>query len=409
MRLATLWQEAVSGRHSGLPTRLLTLGLRLLAPVYGIGAKLNRGVYDWGVLPRRTLDCPVVSVGNITVGGTGKTSAVILLAKAFARRGITPAILLRGHGRRARGVVILSGGRTDRNAVGQAGDEACMVAQMLPDAVVGVGKRREAVASQMLAQTDARAIILDDGFQYYPLARDLDIVLLDALWPSTTDRVFPAGTLREHLSNLRRADAIWLTHVDVAEATTLDALRGIGSGAKQREPIETCHQPLLLRRPDRAATQQPGALRGQAVAALSSIGNPLAFERGLQRLGAASVRPLRFADHHTYTAADLERIRRVADSADIVVTTEKDAVRLPPAAWELQGLWILRHPAHRSLRQLGDGRRSHRVGAIPAQRHRARPRRCADGGSCESHPRDPRCPCAAAGCSARHAAESAAQ
>ncbi len=342
MSIAQMWQEVISGHRTGPSARLFALGLRLLAPLYGTGVALNRGVYDWGVWPRRTLPCPVLSVGNITTGGTGKSSAVMLLAKALLQRGVRPAILLRGHRRRGREAVIFADGRIGADGVERAGDEACMIAQMLPEAVVAVGRRRELVGAQVLAQTNARAIILDDGFQYYPLARDLDIVLLDSLWPLSKDRLFPAGTLREPPSNLRRADALWLTHVDVAGGRASEVFSALGAGAKQAARIETCHQPVLLRRPDRTETKDPTTLRGQRLGALSSIGNPLAFELTLERLGAAAVRPLRFPDHHRYVPADVQHIRHLADAVDIIVTTEKDAVRLPPTTWELEKLWILR-------------------------------------------------------------------
>ncbi|MGD8239941.1 MAG: tetraacyldisaccharide 4'-kinase [Armatimonadota bacterium] len=342
MSLAEVWQEVISGRRRGPWAELLGFGLRLLGPLYGVGAMVHRGVYERGALRRHTLDCPVLSVGNITTGGTGKTSAVILLAKALLQRGATPAILLRGHGRRAGGTLILSDGRMGGDVVAQAGDEACMVARMLPDAVVAVGKRRVEAGRQVLAETNADILVLDDGFQYYPLVRDLDIVLLDALWAGAADRMFPAGTLREHLSNLRRADALWLTHVDVAQRAATEALWRLVPGMDQRTRIETRHHPALLRRPDRTATEQTSVLRGQTLGALSSVGNPLAFELGLRRLGAAAVRPLRFPDHHRYMLADLEHIRSLAEAVDVVITTEKDAVRLPLPTWELGNLWILR-------------------------------------------------------------------
>ncbi len=341
MSLANAWQEAVSGHHRGPSARLLSLGLRVLAPLYGAGARVHREVYDRGVLRRHTFDCPVLSVGNVTIGGTGKTSAVILLARTLLERGVKPAILFRGHRRSSGETVILVGGSVEEHGVDEAGDEACMVAQMLPEAVVAVGKHRRAVARQVLAETDARALILDDGFQHHPLARDLDIVLLDALWPGTADRLFPAGTLREPLCNLRRADALWLTHVDVAEEANARALRQLAA-TKQHAPIETRYQPLLLRRPGADVTEEPAALRGQTVGALSSIGNPLAFEMSLQRLGAGTVRPLRFPDHHRYSTVDLERIKLLADEVDVVVTTEKDAVRLSPTVWQLDNVWVLR-------------------------------------------------------------------
>ena len=342
MSLATLWQEVVSGHRRGLSAGLLRSGLRAVAPPYAVGATVHRAVYERGVLPRERLACPVLSVGNITTGGTGKTSAVLLLAKLLVQRGITPAILLRGHRRRGSGALILPRGQTDGAEVEQAGDEACMVARMLPEAVVAVGKRREVVARQVLSETDARALILDDGFQYYPLERDLDLVLLDALWPCSTDRVFPAGTLREPLSNLRRADALWLTHVDVADVAALREVRRLAERGGQGPCVETRHQPLLLRRPDGNATEPLSALRERTIGAVSSIGNPLAFELALQRLDAAAVRPLRFPDHHRYAAPDVAQIKRCAGEVDFVVTTEKDAVRLPPETWELDNLWILR-------------------------------------------------------------------
>lgn len=338
MDLGTAWEEVVAGERVSVPAALARCGLAALSLPYRAALELNLAVFDLGLLRRARLPCPVISIGNLTLGGTGKTSAAALVARHLRRRGLRPAIILRGHASGDKAARIIStgsqalrgSGLPARHAGPPAGDEAAMLARLLPDTPVAVGKWRERVGRLLLEQTDANVVILDDGFQYFRMARDLDIVLLSALAPVDRQRLFPAGRLREPLAHLRRAAAVWLTHTDLANADAVARSADLARrAAPQAHLAHTRHRPMGLRGLDADEMARPSHLAGRRLAALSSIGSPRAFELTLQRLGAAHVKPIRYPDHHDYTPGDLDDIVQAARGADLLVTTEKDAVRLP--------------------------------------------------------------------------------
>jgi tetraacyldisaccharide 4'-kinase len=332
MSITQRWHDLLAARQPSALQRLSRAGLGLLADGYALGVAANLWVFDRALLQRQTLPCPVISVGNLTLGGTGKTTACAFLAERLLSRGIVPAVILRGHRRRGRGRLLVSDGADVLAEPDESGDEAYMLTRLVPGAVVAVGKWREDAGRMVLRDTPAEAVILDDGFQYFRMHRDLDIVLLDALDPLTADaRLFPAGTLREPLAQLRRAHLLWLTHSDLASAAALGNLKALAAGAAPGVPwVEVIHRPTSLRPVHESGTPHPpDFLAGKRVAALSGIGHPKAFERTVRRLGAAHVEPTRFPDHHRYSARDGQTILRRAQSSDLIVTTEKDAVRLP--------------------------------------------------------------------------------
>ncbi len=341
-RTAERWQALVRGQADGFGRQCARAALGVLSLPYRAALGMNLAVFQRGLVPQARLGCPVISVGNLTLGGTGKTSSAAFIARYLRERGERPAIILRGHAAKSRATRVLAPPveAADPNEVG---DEAAMLSACLPDVPVGVGKWRERVGRALLRETGANVIVLDDGFQYFRMARDLDVVLVDALQPLEEQRLFPAGTLREPPGHLRRAHAVWLTHADLVEAGEADAARQVVSRLCPGIPIAaTRHRPLALRRLHRGDGVDPGErLGGTRVLALSSIGNPRAFELTLSRLGAQEVVPLRFPDHHPYSEADAARVARAASGLDLIVTTEKDAVRFGPVAADTEA-WVLR-------------------------------------------------------------------
>jgi len=205
-----------------------------------------------------------------------------------------------------------------------------MLAVSTPGAVVAVGKKRERVCAELLSNL-ADVVILDDAFQYWRIAKDYEIVLLDTTRPAALARLFPAGLLREPLGALRRADAVWLTRVDQADEQTLRMLRGIAYDAVGESVVEARHSPAGLRQLTTGEQAPLDSIRGRRIGALSSIGNPFSFEQSLRDLGAGAVMPIRFPDHHSYSAIELSHAleRAMHAGAEIIVTTEKDAVKLP--------------------------------------------------------------------------------
>ena len=336
------WHEIISGRRPGPGAGLARVSLRAASGLYACGLAANHAIYDWGLRRRTRPALPVVSVGNLTLGGTGKTTTAAFIARAMAVR-VTPGIVLRGYGGEAgHGPTIVSDGTAVRASLQEAGDEALMLAHMLPGCAVAVGKRRERVIEALRDETPARVAVLDDGFQYFRMERQAEVVLLDALADLHTWRLFPAGCLREPLRNLRRADQVWITHADLGGPERVAALRELVARHRPGCPVVTTqHRPGALRALE-AGRDVPPSVAGMRVLALSALGNPEAFERGMAKLGAYVV-PLRFADHHAYEPADWERVRDAAETAgaQLVVTTEKDAVKLPPPPDEAPPVAVL--------------------------------------------------------------------
>ena len=320
--------------------------LFLLIPLswlYGAGVWLRNRLYALGLFKVLTLPCRVISVGNIVVGGTGKTPAVIALAKHLQTEKVRVAILLRGYKRQSREkVTIVSDGERVCASLKESGDEAYMLAKHLSGIPIIVSRQRYQAGQVALERFGVDVLLLDDGFQHQQLARDVDILTvpvhsvvgLQAVpeYPfKNRERLLPAGTLREPPTALRRADVILLTHTD-----TVDLLRDAKAVLRQLAPnaliLESVHQPVhfyplaSFKAPRRDAM----SIAGKRILAVCGIGNPDAFATTLMRCSAESVELLAYPDHHVYTEADVLRIDTVfqAAQADLIVTTQKDEQKL---------------------------------------------------------------------------------
>jgi tetraacyldisaccharide 4'-kinase len=336
------WLRIVRGEAKRPAERLAAAGLRALSAAYAAALHIHLGAYRLGLARRTRLPALVVSVGNLTVGGTGKTTAALAVARWLWEHGKRVALLSRGYrGRGERKALVVSEGFGPLVTAEAAGDEAYMAARKLPNVSVLVGKDRRVTGRMAVDRLGANALVLDDGFQYQRLHRDVDIVLVDVLLPFGYDFLVPRGLLREPPDHLSRADAVWLTHSDLARKRDVDAVRArVESLAPQARIWEAVHAPVRLRRLDAEGEEEPDALRGRRVCALSSLGNPAAFARTLERMGASLVSEVRFPDHHVYRTEELQRAGE-EEAADWVVTTEKDAVRLPASGDLGKPVWAL--------------------------------------------------------------------
>lgn len=312
---------------------------RLAAWLYGLGVALHAG----GARGARAL-APVISVGNLAVGGTGKTPAVIWLARAMAARGHRPAVLTRGYGRRLRRPVLLGPG-AGKADLAAAGDEPLEMARALPDRPILIDADRRASAARAVRECQADLLILDDGFQHRALARDLDIVLLDADRPFGNGHLLPAGPLREPVAALHRAAVILLTRASMAR--DLDAsLRRVRSAAPgawvgladHRAAGLTAMEDWLAGRPSGKAPA------GGPLLAVAGIADPQRLRQSLVIDLAVSspVEIVAYPDHQSFGASDLEWLRRRAEGRRIV-TTAKDAVRWRevPGFGDGEGWWVL--------------------------------------------------------------------
>jgi len=323
----------VSGERRSLGAAVLRGLLRGASYLYALGLGLNRWAYRLRLVRTTRLPAHVISVGNLTLGGTGKTSCVLWLADRFRAAGRKVAILSRGHGRESRGRVgVVADGERLRMTAAEAGDEPFLLARTLGDVPVLVGKSRIRTGRYAVEQFGAEVLILDDGFQYWRLIKDWDIALVDATSPFGVGSLFPAGTRREPLSHLARADLLWITRSECVTEEELKALRARLQTLCPTTPIVVTEQrPAYVRSLPETARRPPEELCGRRVCALSSIGNPAAFELTLERLGVAALIPARFPDHHRYRPEEVAAVATAAQGeADLIVTTEKDATRLPP-------------------------------------------------------------------------------
>lgn len=329
--------------------------LALLAGVYGALAALRRTAYRRGWQRAARAACPVISVGNLTAGGSGKTPVVDWLLGAALRAGRHPAALSRGYRNRSASDVIRV--RTtdwmtapaSQNAgpdPAALGDEPAMLARRHPDLPIYVARRR-ALAAHVAALWDAPdLVVLDDGFQHLALARDLDVVLIDAALGLGNGRLLPLGPLREPLRAARRAQVVLITRA--APGTAADLRARVSTALGPAVPVFTCAlEPARLRRLDGADEKSPEVLHGQEVRAFCGIARPAGFVRTLEALGARVASLQVHADHFAYpddTVADLDAALAgdpAAAEAPCWVTTEKDAVKLTGRLQHADRLWVL--------------------------------------------------------------------
>ncbi len=315
---------------------------RALAGGYRGLLHARQWLYDRQVLKSRALPCPVVSIGNLTVGGTGKTPAVEHAVRALVELGARPAVVSRGYGRRSKDVQVVADGRRVLLDARAAGDEACLLARRLAGVPVLVGANRYEAGRLAVSRFHATAIVLDDGFQHRSVAKDLEIVLVRATNPWGNGCLFPAGPLREPVDALARADLIV-----VSGGPDADAIERVTTVARSVAPgvpvIAADHEPVECREA-RAGTREPAAsLGGKRLLAFAGIAWPEGFRRTLDGLGVALAGLEAFPDHFWYGAEDLERLaaRAAAAGAEGLVTTEKDWVRLEGLALPAPALYVL--------------------------------------------------------------------
>ena len=327
-RLEDIWWGEVDGAPGALAAPLA-----LAEGAFRVAGAVRAALYAARLLPVTRAGAPVVSIGNLAVGGAGKTPATLAVAERLSARGRRVAVLSRGYGADRTDSRVVSDGRQVLLDAAQAGDEPFLLAHRLPGVAVLCGPRRAELARRAVEQLRADALVLDDGFQHRALARDLDVVVVDAASPGGNGRLLPRGPNREPWAALRRAQLGWISRCDQVPAAALLALRRRLRDATGRLPVVSRHavEEVL----DGPLQRSFGAevLRGRRVLLLCALARPDGFRRTLAALGAAVTAERVFRDHHRFTGAELEETLRAASRAgcDAVVTTEKDAVRLPPS------------------------------------------------------------------------------
>ncbi len=328
----------------------LEILLLIFSWMYGIGVRLWEYLYKKGVLPSKHLPCKVVSIGNITVGGTGKTPMSIYVAESIRKMGYKVAVVSRGYksGVEKTGGIV-SDGRTFYMGPGSAGDEPFLMALKLDNIPVIIGKDRFKSGKQAMEEFGAEVLVLDDAFQHLSLKRDIDVLLLDYSHPFGNYALLPRGVLREPLSALSRADAFILTRIDTSRSSAFDQVH---MTRHPRPVFKSFHTPYLfrVRGGNHGNTASPFKnllpVDGRYIAnrngfAFSGIAVNKDFRNTVCSFGCCLVDYLEFPDHHAYTDSDLRKILKLANDveAEVLLTTEKDYVRVAhrfsPGAMEL--------------------------------------------------------------------------
>ena len=331
--------------HPTKPPRALLIVLVPLSLLYGAVVLLRLALYRMGVLKSRRAATPVVSVGNLTVGGSGKSPMVEYLLRAAAKQGLRAVAISRGYGRR-HGAGLMRVRMDDGiPASPQAmGDEPFMLAWRNPAHAIYVGRQRLAAARLAEAVERPQLIVLDDGYQHLRLARDLNVLLIDAERGLGNGRLLPWGVLREPVAALRRADAILITKTGLgdAEALVRDTLERRGVGA----PVFTCdYRAHRLASLDGENTLPLSALKGQAASLVCAIAQPDGFATVARGLGATVEALHAFRDHHPYDAREVAwldgQLAAAAAGRPCWLTTDKDAVKLRGRLEHAARMWVL--------------------------------------------------------------------
>jgi tetraacyldisaccharide 4'-kinase len=317
------YRKLVSG-ESGCQCPCVGLGLSFAATIYSLVIRLRNFLYDRGWLKAQRVNATVISVGNITVGGTGKTPLVVWMYKFLQRKEIQCAILTRGYKTHTAEQGTKDEGRETKI------DEPAILAESCPEAKVIINPDRVAGANEAITKFGAKVLVMDDGFQHRRLHRDLDIVTIDATCPFGYDRMLPAGLLREPITALKRADAVVTTRCDQIREAELGRVEEKLREVKGDMIIaRSIHKPVCAKLGDgkEISIEQ---LKGKKVFAFCGIGNPQAFLGTIKSIGTEVAGSKIYDDHHHYTPDDLSEIYEQAGTvkAELILTTQKDWTRI---------------------------------------------------------------------------------
>ena len=324
-----LWWES----RASWGDRLLLAPLLPAEGLFRAAAAARGALHDAGILSATRAEVPVISVGNLAVGGAGKTPVVLAIARLLLAAGRRPAVLSRGYGASRTDDRVVSDGERLLLDAAQGGDEPVLLARRLPGLRVLCGTDRAALTGKAVA-LGADLLLLDDGFQHRRLLRDLDVVVLDAANPWGNGHCLPRGPNREPPSALGRAGLLWLGHAGRAPPEVLESLRQLARRHTGKAPVESIHAPrdLVDGRLERRFPLED--LDGRRVGLLTGVARPGSVRRTVEGLGAQVAREFVFPDHHRFTQREVDEALMATSrgGASHLVTTEKDAVRLPPGS-----------------------------------------------------------------------------
>lgn len=310
--------------------KILLFILQKLSVIYGLGIKLRLFFYKAGLFKTESIPTYVVSIGNLTTGGTGKTPFVAMLARWASRNGIRVAILSRGYKRKkGRGLIVVSDGRKILVSSEESGDEAFMLAKKLDSVPVLVSKKRCATALLALESFNSQLLVLDDAYQHLSIKRDLNILLIDSLRKFGNNFLLPAGPLREPAEEVKRADIIVLTKCkDINSAS--DIASYVRKTYPQTPVLRASHFPEKILLPLKNKSYLPNFIRNKRIIAFAGLASPDDFFNMIKDLGGIIVQSRPFSDHKYYKEHEIKELLNVKTllSADFLLTTEKDWARI---------------------------------------------------------------------------------
>jgi len=334
-------RKTIYSRDKGMTAKVALFPLYLISLLYRGGVMARTFLYKQGIFRKEKLPCTVISIGNITAGGTGKTPVVQYLAQFLVEKGKKPAILSRGYKRKSgKKVQVLSEREGPPLQWEETGDEPCLLFKKLMTVPVIVGKDRVYSGRHALRLFCPDALLLDDGFQHLRIERDIDIVVIDAQSGFGNGHMLPRGSLRESLKGLDRADLILLNKgTDPDDEQRLEKeVRKWNAAAPIFFSRYRVTSVLALKGGEKYS---PEFLKGRKVMALCGIANPGYFHTLLIQLGAKIVSEFSFPDHYHYTSLDLLRIKEKSAGCELIITTEKDGVKLKQKTFETLPLFML--------------------------------------------------------------------
>lgn len=316
--------------HAKRQSNVITLPLKIISLIYGLAVQLRLIAYRVGLLPIKSLPTYIVSIGNITTGGTGKTPLVAMFAEWAGKNGFRVGILSRGYkGKRSQNTLVVSDGKKVLASVDEAGDEPFLLARKLPSVPVLISKGRYRAGYLALRLFDSQLLLLDDGYQHLSLHKDLNILLLDAKRPFGNRSLLPLGPLREPVKQIRRADLIIISRCS-AQHPGDDLVDFLRQNFPGRPVFRSRHFPDKVIFPLVGKAHPPGILSGKKVVAFAGLANPDNFLEMLKGLGAHIIHFKAFPDHHPFTEDEIEAVaswKRRSDGG-FLLTTEKDWVRI---------------------------------------------------------------------------------
>lgn len=321
-------QDIILGKE--IKNKLVLFALNFISSIYQIIIELKLFLYKNKIIRQHRLNARIISIGNITVGGTGKTPAVIEIANLFQDK--KTVILSRGYKSKYEDkMAVVSDANQIFLSPKEAGDEPYLLAKRLPSFPIIIGKDRVKSAKYAIDRFGAEIIILDDGFQYWQLKKDIDIVLIDGKNPYGNTNLLPTGTLREPIKNLKRADVFIITKVDQSLNRTniIHDLKKINPSAII---LESIHKPIKFISLDAKQEYPLEFIKDVDILALSSIADPDSFEAIIKKLNEGKFLHLKFQDHYVYTKKDINKLIDYLQGVSFIITTEKDIVRLQEVA-----------------------------------------------------------------------------